>query len=68
MLYDSPTNQQFPVLPDSWYNAGEKYAMTQTGKPDAAHCRAVLHQLGHQDEDVDALLADVAGLIKHPLK
>ena len=38
MLFDSPTNQQFPILPNSWYNAlSEKYAMTLTAKPDAEH-------------------------------
>ena len=28
MLFDSPTNQQFPILPNSWYNAlSEKYVL-----------------------------------------
>ena len=64
MLFDSPTNQQFPILPNSWYNAlGEKYAMTLTAKPDAEHTAVrFCTSWATRDEDVDALLADIASL------
>ena len=64
MLFDSPTNQQFPILPNSWYNAlSEKYAMTLTAKPDAEHTALrFCTSWATRDEDVDALLADIASL------
>ena len=38
VLHDSPTNQQFFVLPDEWYDKlAETYAMTHMGKPDKHH-------------------------------
>ncbi len=60
MLFDSPTNQQFPILPNSWYNAlSEKYA----AKPDAEHTAVrFCTSWATRDEDVDALLADIASL------
>ena len=64
MLFDSPTNQQFPILPNSWYNAlSEKYAMTLTAKPDAEHTAVrFCTSWATRDEDVDALLSDIASL------
>ena len=64
MLFDSPTNQQFPILPNSWYNAlSEKYAMTLTAKPDAEHTAVrFCTSWATRNEDVDALLADIASL------
>ena len=64
MLFDSSTNQQFPILPNSWYNAlSEKYAMTLTAKPDAEHTAVrFCTSWATRDEDVDALLADIASL------
>ena len=64
MLFDSPTNQQFPILPNSWYNAlSEKYAMALTAKPDAEHTAVrFCTSWATRDEDVDALLADIASL------
>ena len=64
MLFDSPTNQQFPILPNSWYNAlSEKYATTLTAKPDAEHTAVrFCTSWATRDEDVDALLADIASL------
>ena len=64
MLFDSPTNQQFPILPNSWYNAlSEKYAMTLTAKPDAEHTAVrFCTSWATRDEDVDTLLADIASL------
>ena len=47
VLHDSPTNQQFFVLPDEWYDKlAETYAMT-AASPDKHHYRRV-HQLGHE--------------------
>ena len=64
VLFDSPTNQQFPILPNSWYNAlSEKYAMTLTAKPDAEHTAVrFCTSWATRNEDVDALLADIASL------
>ena len=55
MLFDSPTNQQFPILPNSWYNAlSEKYAMTLTAKPDAEHTAVrFCTSWATRDEDVN---------------
>lgn len=56
MLFDSSTNQQFPILPNSWYNAlSEKYAMTLTAKPDAEHTAVrFCTSWATRNEDVDA--------------
>ena len=64
LLMDSPTNQQFPILPNSWYNAlSEKYAMTLTAKPDAEHTAVrFCTSWATRNEDVDTLLADIASL------
>lgn len=64
MLYDSPTNQQFPILPNEWYEAlGEKYAMTLMGHPDKSHTAVrFCTSWATRTEDVDALLADIAAL------
>ena len=63
-MCDSSTNQQFPILPNSWYNAlSEKYAMTLTAKPDAEHTAVrFCTSWATRNEDVDALLADIASL------
>lgn len=59
MLYDSPTNQQFPILPDAWYEAlNQRYATTLMGKPDGAHTAVrICTSWATRDEDVDGLLA-----------
>ena len=64
LVVESPTNQQFPILPNSWYNAlSEKYATTLTAKPDAEHTAVrFCTSWATRDEDVDALLADIASL------
>lgn len=58
MLYDSPTNQQFPILPDAWYEAlNQRYATTLMGKPDGAHTAVrICTSWATRDEDVDGLL------------
>lgn len=59
MLYDSPTNQQFPILPDAWYEAlNQRYATTLMGKPDGTHTAVrICTSWATRDEDVDGLLA-----------
>ena len=64
MLYDSPTNQQFPVLPNAWYDRlSERYATTLMGHPDDGHTAVrFCTSWATRDEDVAALLADIAAL------
>lgn len=61
MLYDSPTNQQFPILPNAWYDAlNERFATTLMGRPDDAHTAVrVCTSWATRDEDVDSLIAFV---------
>ena len=64
VLHDSPTNQQFFVLPDEWYEKlAETYAMTHMGKPDKHHTAVrVCTSWATKDEAVEQLIADVNGL------
>ena len=64
VLHDSPTNQQFFVLPDEWYDKlAETYAMTHMGKPDKHHTAVrVCTSWATKDEAVAQLIADVNGL------
>ncbi len=64
VLHDSPTNQQFFVLPDEWYNKlAETYAMTHMGKPDKHHTAVrVCTSWATKDEAVEQLIQDVATL------
>ena len=64
VLHDSPTNQQFFVLPDEWYDKlAETYAMTHMGKPDKHHTAVrVCTSWATKDEAVEQLIADVNGL------
>ena len=64
MLYDSPTNQQFPVLPNAWYDRlRERYATTLMGRPDDGHTAVrFCTSWATRDEDMAALLADIAAL------
>ena len=64
MLFDSPTNQQFPILPDAWLaKLGEKYATSWIAKPDESHTAVrFCTSWATREEDVDALLADIAAL------
>lgn len=64
MLYDSPTNQQFPVLPDAWVQALEdRYSFSKMGsaEPGTTLVRFCT-SWATRDEDVDALLTDIAAL------
>ncbi len=64
LLHDSPTNQQFFVLPDAWYEAlAEKYAMNGMGKPDAGHTAVrICTSWATRPEAVQALLDDLRTL------
>ena len=59
--YDSPTNQQFPILPDAVLTAlRDRYAYSFWERVDAQHA-AVRFCTGWatRDEDIDALIADL---------
>ena len=63
MLYDSPTNQQFPILDGRALDAlGKTYSFTDCGA--VADRRAVRFctSWATREEDVQALLADIAAL------
>lgn len=64
LLYDSPTNQQFPILPDDAYRKlTGRYAMSFIAKPDATHTTVrFCTSWATQDADVQALLADLQTL------
>ena len=64
VLHDSPTNQQFFVLPDEWYDKlAETYAMTHMGKPDKHHTAVrVCTSWATKDETVEQLIEDVNAL------
>ena len=64
LYYDSPTNQQFPVVPDAALEKlAEKYSFSDWGRVDEAH-RVVRFctSWATREEDVDALIKDVAAL------
>ena len=64
VLHDSPTNQQFFVLPDEWYDKlAETYAMTHMGKPDKHHTAVrICTSWATKDETVEQLIEDVNAL------
>ena len=64
MLYDSPTNQQFPILPDAWLaKLDERFASTFTAKVDEGHSAVrFCTSWATRDEDVETLLAQIAAL------
>ena len=64
LAYRAPANQQFPILPDAWAETlAVKYSFTHMGKPDAAHTLTrFCTSWATRDEDVNALLADIAAL------
>lgn len=64
LLYDSPTNQQFPVAPDAALDRlAERYSFSEWARVDERH-RAVRFctSWATRPEDVDALTADIAAL------
>ena len=67
MLFESVTNQQYPVLPDALLaRLDEKYTYCYWQRVDESHS-AVRFCVSPftREEDVDALLADVASLTKN---
>ena len=64
LLIQSPTNQQFPIIPDAALDRlNERYSSCWWSKPDETHT-AVRFCTGWstRDEDVDALIADIQTL------
>ena len=64
LLYDSPTNQQFPIVPDAALEELAKdYSFSDWARVDGSH-RAVRFctSWATREEDVDKLIADIARL------
>ena len=64
LAYDSPTNQQFPIVPDAVLDKlAEKYSFSDWGRVDDTH-RAVRFctSWATKESDVDALIADINAL------
>lgn len=63
---DSPTNQQFPVFPDAaLQKLGEKYVYSYWARVDETHSAIRLcTSWATTDENVDALCADITGIMK----
>ena len=63
MRYDSPTNQQFPILPAAWARAlADRYAYSPMGACEGGELVRFCTSWATRDEDVDALVADIAAL------
>lgn len=64
LYYDSPTNQQFPIVPDAALDKlAEKYSFSDWARVDGAH-RAVRFCTGWSTapDEVDELIADIEAL------
>ena len=63
-LYDSPTNQQFPILPNEMLaNLEETYAFAHMGRVDKNHSAIrICTSWATRQEDVDQLIADLLKL------
>jgi len=63
-LFDSPTNQQFPILPDSLLNElKKKYSYSYQKRMDAEHSAIrFCTSWATREEDVDKLIADLRAL------
>lgn len=61
LRYDSPTNQQFPTMPDELLDRlKEKYSFSVWGKPDAEHTTVrFCTSWATKEADVDELIADL---------
>ena len=61
LRYDSPTNQQFPTMPDELLDRlKEKYSFSVWGKPDAEHTTVrFCTSWATKESDVDELIADL---------
>ncbi len=66
LRYDSPTNQQFPILPDSVLSRlSEKYAFSHWEKTDVTHSAVrFCISWATRDEDVDALISDLRAALR----
>ena len=64
-LVDSPTNQQFPILPDAALaKLGEKFSYSYQQRMDAAHSAVRLcTSWATREEDLDALIEELRGLL-----
>ena len=64
LCYDSPTNQQFPIVPDAVLEKlAEKYTFSHWGKVDGSHTAVrFCTSWATREEDVDALIADIESL------
>lgn len=64
LCYDSPTNQQFPIVPDAVLEKlAEKYTFSHWGKVDDSHTAVrFCTSWATREEDVDALIADIESL------
>ena len=64
-LADSPTNQQFPIFPDSAIaKLGEKYGYSYWARVDETHSAIrFATSWATKDENVDALCADIAAVM-----
>lgn len=65
-LIESPTNQLFPILPDSVLEKlGEKYVWCEMERVDESHrCVRFCTSWGTKEENVNALIADLEKLCK----
>ena len=64
LYYDSPTNQQFPIVPDAALEKlDEKYSFSHWGKIDEGHTAVrFCTSWATRPEDVDALISDIEAL------
>ena len=64
LCYDSPTNQQFPIVPDAALEKlAEKYSFSHWGKIDEGHTAVrFCTSWATRPEDVDALISDIEAL------
>ena len=64
MLYSSPTNQQFPIIPEAWAaKLAQRYSFSPMGQPETGRRTVRLcTSWATKDQDVAALLADIADL------
>ena len=64
LLAPSPTNQQFPILPDHLIaQLSEKYAFSHWVRTDPGHCAIrICTSWATRSEDVDGLIADIRAL------
>ena len=64
LYYDSPTNQQFPIVPDSdLAKLAEKYTFSHWARVDDTHCAVrFCTSWATKESDVDKLIADIEAL------